>query len=395
MIQIASAIVAGEPILAAAKKAFHQAAAQLRQPMSLIIVFLSGDDCLRQASAVLGWINDEAAGAMVIGCASDSIVGTRQECEQQTAASILVISGLNESFSERIHHIEYVNTLDGPFFKNDSALLENNSEQQTVMILADPYSFPIDAFFRLCQRDAPELQIVGGYCSGVHGAGHAVLLHNRQVYSGGAIAVSLPSELRLTTVVSQGCRPIGEPMIVTGVQENAILGLGGKPALQQLKDLFVRSPGRDQQAMLQAMHLGRAVSEYRDRFEAGDFLIRNVIGVEDEHLAVMITDHFRLGQTVQFHLRDAESADADLCAMLKREASRPEKPIGCLVFTCNGRGTNLFQTPHHDALTIDKYFPALPAAGIFAAGEFGPVGKQNAVHGFTCVTAFLYENPNS
>jgi small ligand-binding sensory domain FIST len=392
MIQIASCIVAGQPVMVAAKQAFHQAAAQLRQPISLVIVFLSGDDSTSQAPSILAWINDQATGASVIGCASESIVGTRLECEQKQAASVLVISGLHDSLAENIRHIDYVNELDGPYFRNAKELISDDANQQSMMLLADPYSFPIDNFFRWCQRQAPDLQIIGGYCSGVQGTSQVALLHNRSVYNSGAIALRMPEQLRMTTVVSQGCRPIGDPMIVTGVQENAILGLGGKPALQQLKDLFVKSPGRDQQAMLQGMHLGRAISEYRDRFEAGDFLIRNVIGVEDEHMAVMVTDHFRLGQTVQFHLRDAESADADLCAMLKRESDRTEKPLGCLVFTCNGRGVNLFGTANHDAITIDKYFPNLPAAGMFAAGEFGPVGKQNAVHGFTCVTAFLYEN---
>ncbi|HEV3122662.1 MAG TPA: FIST C-terminal domain-containing protein, partial [Isosphaeraceae bacterium] len=125
----------------------------------------------------------------------------------------------------------------------------------------------------------------------------------------------------------------------------------------------------------------RVINEYQDSFKKGDFLVRNVMGADDEG-GLVITDTVRVGQTVQFHVRDAETASEDLRELL--QAERPGKPpAGALVFTCNGRGTRLFPAPHHDAGVVRELLGPIPVAGFFAMGELGPIGGQNYVHGFT------------
>jgi small ligand-binding sensory domain FIST len=152
----------------------------------------------------------------------------------------------------------------------------------------------------------------------------------------------------------------------------------------QLREIFDTLPTREQRLVQTALHVGRVVSEYKDHFEQGDFLIRNVIGIDANSGAIAIGDYIRPGQTIQFHIRDEEAADAELKQLLNQaKAEIVAPPAGALLFTCNGRGTRMFSQPHHDAATIARALGDIPLAGFFAQGELGPVGQQNFIHGFT------------
>ncbi|MGC3996350.1 MAG: FIST C-terminal domain-containing protein [Anaeromyxobacter sp.] len=135
------------------------------------------------------------------------------------------------------------------------------------------------------------------------------------------------------------------------------------------------------------MFIGRAISEYRDTFGRGDFLVRNVIGVDEQAGSIAAADYIRVGQTVQFHVRDAATAGEDLAAMLEVQKGSPA--AGSLLFSCNGRGTRMFNTAGHDIGQAKKAMPQTPVAGFFAAGEFGPVGGKNFIHGHTASFAMF------
>jgi len=206
------------------------------------------------------------------------------------------------------------------------------------------------------------------------------------VFEQGAAVVLLQGGVQVKTVVSQGCRPIGQHFVITKAERNVIQQLGGVPAYRRLDELFQTLPTRDQKMVQHGLHVGRVVSEYQDKFEQGDFLIRNVVGVDPEEQTITISDYVRPGQTVQFHIRDADTADAELRQLL----SRVENPTAAaLLFTCNGRGTRLFSEPHHDALAIKNAAGDIPLAGLFAAGELGPIGGKNFMHGFTASIALF------
>jgi small ligand-binding sensory domain FIST len=167
------------------------------------------------------------------------------------------------------------------------------------------------------------------------------------------------------------------------------------PALSQLKKVFDELPNREKQLFQRGLHVGRVVSEYRESFEAGDFLVRNVLGIDPRNGSIVAGDFFRPGQTVQFHLRDHETADDDLKQLLRALANDSGvEPAGALLFTCNGRGTHLFPQPDHDAQCVARALGPIPAAGFFAAGELGPVGDANFMHGFTASIA-VFTNPRA
>jgi small ligand-binding sensory domain FIST len=256
-------------------------------------------------------------------------------------------------------------------------------------MLGDPYSFPADSVLARLGDDQPSVAVIGGMASAAAAPGENRFILGRRVLDRGAVAALVSGAVQIQPVVSQGCRPIGSPYVVTKAERNIIYELGGKPALLQLKHVFDSLPAREQHMVQQGLHLGRVISEYQDRFDQGDFLVRNVMGIQPDDGSIVIADWVRPGQTVQFHIRDAETADAEMRELLAKAGGGGGECVGALVFSCNGRGTRLFPGPHHDALAVREILGAIPLAGFFAAGELGPVGGKSFVHGFTASLALF------
>jgi small ligand-binding sensory domain FIST len=249
-----------------------------------------------------------------------------------------------------------------------------------MIVLGEPFAFPVDVLLERFNEDRPGVRIVGGMASGASMPGESRLLLNDETFGEGLVAIRI-SGVALRMLVSQGCRPIGESMVITKAERNVIESLGGKLALDVVFELFKTLPTREQRMFQNGLHVGRVINEYQESFGFGDFLIRNVVGIDKEQRSIAIGDYVRPGQTVQFHIRDSESASLELQQMLS-SASRERPYQSALLFTCNGRGSNMFSEPHHDASMVSAS-GKFPLAGFFAAGEIGPVGNKNFLHGFT------------
>jgi small ligand-binding sensory domain FIST len=262
---------------------------------------------------------------------------------------------------------------------------------QALVLLADPYTFAIDAFLRERGEHQPDLPILGGMASAGHGPGGNRLALNDRVFAGGAVGAFVGPGVQLETVVSQGCRPIGRPLVVTRAERNVIYELAGQPALERLLEMARDGmPERDIQLINQGLHVGLVLDEHKVDFGRGDFLIRNVLGADRTNGAMAVGELVDVGATVQFHVRDAASADEDL-----RELLAFRHADGALLFTCNGRGTRLFDQPDHDAGVVSDLLGGPPLAGFFAAGELGPVGTRNFLHGFTASVVLFTERDRS
>ncbi len=269
-------------------------------------------------------------------------------------------------------------------------MLEANVADSLLVCFGDPYTFPVaDLFLPRLNEDHPGMPVAGGMASSPTGASAPALILNDEVKEQGAIG-ALIRGVKFATVVSQGCRPIGRPLVITKGQDNIIAELGGQTPLDYLRQLIDEVPANDKNLMQRGLLIGLAISEYRDEFKRGDFLIRNLIGLDPRTGALAVTDRIRLGQTVQFQIRDAATADEDLKEMLHAAKTDGFRPNGGLLFSCNGRGTRMFAGPDHDAKTIQREVGPIPLAGFFAAGELGPVGGGNFIHGFTA-SAVLFE----
>jgi small ligand-binding sensory domain FIST len=287
--------------------------------------------------------------------------------------------------------LELERTGEGPSLLGwPDALVEADPKTSAILLLGDPFTFPTDYFLERVNEDYPGLRVVGGMSSGMTNRDQSRLLLGGSVKTSGAVAVLLQGDTGLRPIVSQGCRPVGRSMVISRAQESVIFELGGKPPLVQLQDLWQSLDGRDRELMRQGLHVGRVINEFLSDFQRGDFLVRNVRGIDQATGAMEITDHVRVGQTVQFHVRDAATAGEDLHALLQMDVvAHEKKPASALVFSCNGRGTRLFTEPDHDARAVQSEAGAVPVAGFFAAGELGPVGGQNFIHGHTASFALL------
>ena len=316
----------------------------------------------------------------LLGCAAVSVVGTAREVEQEAAVSL---------WAGRFGPVEPVRLtagrdVDGPTFEGWPEQMP--FEPSALLLLADPFTFPVEALYATVAARCPGLPVVGGNASAAVGPGGNRLALDRQVHVSGAVGALLGPGVDLDTVVSQGCRPIGRPYIVTRAEQNYVFELAGAPALERLVQMTNEGmPEEDIDLIDQGLHLGQVIDESKLDFERGDFLVRNVLGADQANGAIAVNDLVPVGATVQFHVRDAASADEDL-----RQLLAGRRADGALIFTCNGRGRHLFGTPDHDASVLDERV-GVPAAGFFAAGEFGPVGGRNFVHGFTASIALFRE----
>jgi small ligand-binding sensory domain FIST len=189
-------------------------------------------------------------------------------------------------------------------------------------------------------------------------------------------------EVPVRPIVSQGCRPIGKPLTVTRADRNLVYELAGQPAMTRLQELLDHASEHDRELMRRGLHVGLVVDEHKLDFARGDFLVRNVLGADRRTGALAVGERVDVGTTLQFHVRDADAADDDLREMLTDVSAD-----AALLFTCNGRGTHLFPAADHDAGAMVEMLGDIPLAGAFCAGEIGPVGGRNFLHGFTASVA--------
>jgi small ligand-binding sensory domain FIST len=255
----------------------------------------------------------------------------------------------------------------------------------SLLLFADPFTFPVDAFLQRVNRDLPGLQIIGGLASAAGSPGGNRLVLDERVVDEGAVGVFVDGGgIEVRTLVSQGCRPIGRPYVVTRGEQNLIEELGGKPAIERLQELAGAASEEERELLRRGLHVGLVVDEHKAEFSRGDFLVRNLLGADESSGALAVGEQVSVGQTVQFHVRDAGAADEDLREMLTGVDAE-----AALLFTCNGRGRHLFTVPDHDAGMVENLLGPIPLAGAFCAGEIGPVGGRNFLHGFTASLALF------
>jgi small ligand-binding sensory domain FIST len=371
-----------------------EACGRLDGPCNLAMLFASADHApnLDSLGALLAERLETEA---VLGCTCESIVGGDREIEQQPAVA-LWLARLPETTVLPMH-LEFAQTQEGGTFTGwPSDLPSSWPAGATLFLLGDPFSFPADELIARINEDHPGVPVLGGMASGGTAPRQNRLLVGSRWHDHGAAAALVYGGARIRSVVSQGCRPIGRPFIVTKAEANVIRELGGMPALARLQEVFGDLTAAEQQLVRSGLHVGRVLSEYQEHFTRGDFLVRNVIGADPNSGAIAIGDYVRPGQTVQFHIRDAATADEDLRALLSSAtAESATPPAGALLFTCNGRGTRLFAQPNHDAACLRDCLGDIPIAGFFAQGELGPIGGKNFLHGFTASVALFLSSDKS
>ncbi len=380
-IRVGAGLSAQRDALTAARSALDSALASLYGASPDLVCLFVAPQFEREQSAILDLAVHRTGGATLVGCSAGGVIGGAVEVEDSPAVSVWAAKLPGASL--RPFRLTFER-------EDDHAVIEGLEEMPpagdnpTLLLFADGYSFPADLLLDHLNQKAPGIPVVGGMASGGLEAGRNALFLDDQILHDGAVGAVLTGSIATRAFVSQGCRPVGETYAVTRSERNVIFELGGEPALRRVEELFAAASPRDQLLMRRGLHVGQAISELKPELRRGDFLIRNVVGIDQNSGAIAIADMVEVGQTVQFQVRDAESAREDLKVALERESASDGRPVaGVLLFSCNGRGQALFGQPSHDIGAVKRAFGNVPVAGFFAAGEFGPVGERNFLHGFT------------
>jgi len=375
-------VLAADPA-AAARRAVSEARAALGDSAPSFAVLFASGHFFANAEALVAAVAGETGQVPLIGCVAEAVAGGSREVESEPAVSLWLAADVGpvETFS-----MEFVPTPSGGAFGG----YRFEQAAGIRLMICDPFTFPVADLLAHLNQHVPGATVMGGMASGGLQLRQSRLFLDGRVLARGAVGASLP-RAEVHALVAQGCRPVGNPYTTTRADGNVIFELGGRPPLERLRDLAAALPTADAKLLAQGVYLGMVIDEYQAEPGRGDFLIRGVAGVDPESGAIAVGDEVAVGQTVQFHVRDAGSADEDLRRTLEREAAAlgARRPAGALLFTCNGRGSRLFAGPDHDAGLLAEVLGAIPVAGFFCAGELGPVGGQNFLHAYTASIALF------
>lgn len=329
--------------------------------------------------------------AVILGCSGGGVIGGGREIERRPGVALAgaVLDGVDLT----PFHIENTVLPDADASPDEWATLIGvpAADNPSLLMFSDPLSFETDRLISGLDFAFPDSPKLGGLASGGNMTMPHALFLNHRVFRRGAVGLALTGDIEITPLVAQGCKPIGKPMVVTECDEHMIKRLGDQTPLQVLQGLFQESDSRDRWLIRRALRVGVVMDPLADHFSAGDFLIRNVLGLDQTTGALGVADPLQEGEVIQFHVRDAQAAREDAGAVLESYASTPDRPdpVAGLLFSCVGRGQKLFGEPDHDSRMFGSLVAPVPLTGFFSNGEIGPVGGVTFLHGYTSAFAIV------
>ena len=339
----------------------------------------------RQASALAAGAAARFPNAALIGCSAAGVIGSGREEEDQAALS--VTAGVLPDVTISTFHVraEDLPSPDAPPDAWSAVVGAPLDADPHFVVLGEPFSMDGEALLAGLDYAYPRAVKIGGLASGGNQLAPHALFRNGETRREGAVGAALSGNIVIDSVVAQGCRPIGSPMRVTGAEGNMLYTLDGESSLDRLRRVYDSLPPRDQELIRRNLFMGVAMDPLAERAGGGEFLIRNVMGIDPRAGAVAVAASLREGQLVQFHVRDAETSADDLRGSLADYASVAGErgAAGALLFSCTGRGRHLYGRPDHDTDLFRDALGPLPLGGFFCNGEIGPVAGTTYLHGYT------------
>jgi small ligand-binding sensory domain FIST len=381
----ASAITTQDNIESGIEEATENILAQLDgKQADLTVIFISPHFAERYQD-IVSLIKKQFDPGLLLGCSGGGIIGQGQEVEQQPAFSITSahLPGVDiQPIQKETTELPDQDT--GPKVWHDW-LNVSAKTQPHFIFLADPFSFQGEPFLAGMDFAYPTSKKVGGLASGAQQPGGNALYLGDKIFPQGLIGVALSGNIEMDTIVAQGCRPIGQTMLITECKQNMLLQLDNVPPMEILQEINESLDESDRELMKTSLFLGIEMDPLKDDPGQGDFLIRNLMGVDHQSGALAIGALLREGQLVQFHLRDKLMSAKDLELLLARYQSggKADDVSGALLFSCLGRGQYLYGKRNHDTDMFKDKLGEVPLGGFFCNGEIGPVGKTTFLHGYT------------
>jgi small ligand-binding sensory domain FIST len=321
----------------------------------------------------------------LLGCSAGGVIGGGEEVERLPAVT-LTAARLPDVTVRPFHLDGALPDLDGPPGSWERIVGVKRADEPQFVLLADPFTTRPEMLLAGLDYAFPDSVKIGGLASGATSPGLNALFLDDEVYTSGVVGAALSGNVVVDTVVAQGCKPVGELMRVTSCEANVLYELDGRPAFSVLEEMFAGLDERDRRLAGTSLFLGVAMDEFKEKPEVGDFLIRNLIGIDPKSGAIAVGEYLQEGMRVRFHLRDADASAEDLHTMLagyESALSQKDAVSGALLFSCLGRGEYLYKKPNFDTGVFKQYLGEVPVGGFFCNGEIGPVGGTTFLHGYT------------
>lgn len=375
--------------------AMEECVASIRKSMgeaipNLAVIFISSDFSSQydhipaMVRSMLGVV-DRGDPLVLFGCSAGGVIGGGREVEQRPGFSLTLAHLPDVDLAPFYLAGDDLPDMDSGPEAWESALNVSAENDPRFLLIADPFSFPAQNFLMGMDYAFSKSVKIGGLASGGHNRGDNALFLGDKVYRSGAIGIAMQGNIAVDTIVAQGCRPIGPVMCITKSNQNLLEELEERPPLEVLRELYTSCSERDRELMQTSLFLGIVMDDFNEDPQQGDFLIRNVVGMDGRTGVMAIGETLREGQRVQLHLRDALTSADDLSALLVKYASENDvgQNQGALLFSCLGRGQFLYGRPDHDTDMFQEKVGAIPLGGFFCNGEIGPVGGTTFLHGYT------------
>jgi small ligand-binding sensory domain FIST len=324
------------------------------------------------------------APGVLVGCSAGGVIGGGREIEGRPGLSLTAARLPGVTLTPLHLDGDQLPVAAAPPAAWTTLLQAQPGARPHFLLLPDPFTFEAERLVVGLDRAFPTSTTVGGLASGAQAPGDNALFLGTETHRSGVVVVALAGDIAVDTIVAQGCRPIGDPLFVTRCERNIILELDGRRPFEVLQGLVTRADERDRALFRHSLFLGIVMKEQAE-YRQGDFLIRNLAGIDPASGAIAVGALPELGAVVQFHLRDADTSREDLEALLRRYAAErgASGPAGALLFSCLGRGTNLYGRPDHDTDAVRRHLGDIPLGGFFCNGEIGPVRGATFLHGYT------------
>ena len=411
-LRFAQALSAYEHPGFAAEQVVGQIIDQIGPAPDLVTLFISGP-LTDTAAKIAATVRQQTEAKHLIAATATGVLGGVLEFERRAGLAALAASLPGVTVTP-LSNQDFVNILDA---KHDAphALAQKTKDPAAIFVLADPFSVPLNgavpalgrALAANTKNDTKPV-LFGGVASAADKAGGNTIVLDDHADNKGMVGVALSGPIRCDMTVSQGCRPIGQNLVVTRARGNLIFELAGRPALHVIRQQIGALANDDRKLLPGGLFIGRVIDEYKQHLGRGDYLIRNVLGADESSGGVAVADIIPPGRTVRLHLRDAHTAVEDLALLLDAQALHGP-PRGAILVTCAARGERFFGKQNLDTVAIQRAFlpneagpeaaksgkaidperMGIPLAGFFASGEIGPIGNQSFVHGYTaCLGCF-------
>ena len=367
-------------------EAAEEALAECGDQPTCGFVFVS-TSWLPQINEVLDLIRLHGRVPLLVGTVGAGLIGRRQEAEGAAGMSLLLVRLPETTLTPVSITSRQIEESSGPaYWQMETGLAPE--EVDAWIVFANPFAPGLERWLAEWNVAFPHAPSIGGLASGGSDASEHALLLDGKATDVAVLALAVKGR-KIRTIVSQGCKPVGEPFTITRAEENLVYALGSRPAYEVLSETFNALSNDEKERARGNLFAGLAASEYVVDLKRGDFLVRNLLGADPQTGAVAIGARARTGQTLQYQLRDKITAHADLVELAKLNGVEGRQPFASLVFSCNGRGRRFFGVPDHDAATLAEIFGPVASAGFFCNGEIGPIGNASYLHGYTASIALF------